>query len=75
LLNGWANGLGKQFKELVLVGATLCWVLWTSKNDMMFDNSTSKTFMQILYQGKYWLRQWGQLQKHEEHTQENNGSL
>jgi hypothetical protein len=37
---------------------------------MVFDNSLSKTFMQVLYRGTCWLRQWGQLQKHEEHAKE-----
>jgi hypothetical protein len=59
LFNGWANGLGRQFKKLVLVGSVaLCWALWTSRNDMVFNNSPSKTYMQVLYQGTYWLRQW-----------------
>jgi hypothetical protein len=71
LFNGWANGLEKQFKERVLMGAAaLRWALWTSRNDMVFDNSPSKTFMQVLYRVTYWLQQWGQLQKHEEHGKE-----
>jgi hypothetical protein len=32
----------------------------------MFDNSPIKTYMQVLYRGTYWLRQWPQLQWHED---------
>jgi hypothetical protein len=58
VFNGWATGIGNQFRNLVLVGAaTLCWVLLTSRNDIVFDNSLNKTYMQVLYQRTYWLRQ------------------
>jgi hypothetical protein len=31
LFNNWANGVGPQFKKLLLVGAaSLCWAMWTS---------------------------------------------
>jgi hypothetical protein len=49
---GWGAGLGNQFKSLILVGAgALCWALWTSRNDIVFDNSLIKTYMQVLYRG------------------------
>jgi hypothetical protein len=63
---GWVDGLGSQFKLLVLVAiAALCWALWTSRNDIVFDNSLIQTYMQVMYQGTYWLRLWAQLQWHE----------
>jgi hypothetical protein len=66
---GWVMGLGSQYKSLVLVRVTvLCWELWTSRNDIVFDNSSIKTYMQVLYRGMYWLCQWAQLQRHEDLT-------
>jgi hypothetical protein len=54
MFNGWVVGLGNQFKKLVLIGAAaLCWTLWTSRNDVVFDNSPIKTYMQVLYRGMY----------------------
>jgi hypothetical protein len=62
LFNGCATGLGKYFKNLVLVGVTaLCWALWTIRNDTVFDNAPIKTYMQVLFQGTYWLPQLAQL--------------
>jgi hypothetical protein len=50
VFNGWANGLGKQVKSLLLVGAAaLYWALWTSRNDIVFDNAPIKTYMQVLF--------------------------
>jgi hypothetical protein len=44
ICNGWPTGLGNHCRKLVLVGATaLCCALWTSINDMVFDNSPNKT--------------------------------
>jgi hypothetical protein len=37
---------------------------------MVFDNSSIKTYMQILYHGTYWLRLWAQLQKHEDRAKQ-----
>jgi hypothetical protein len=43
---GWVDGLGSQFKLLVLVAmAALCWTLWISRNDIVFDNLPIKTYM------------------------------
>ncbi|KAL5668919.1 hypothetical protein ACJX0J_021140, partial [Zea mays] len=34
-------------KQLLLVGAsTICWAIWLSRNDVVFDKSPMKTFMQ-----------------------------
>jgi hypothetical protein len=57
LFSVWANSLGQYMRKFVLTGvAALCWPLWTSRNDIVFDYSPIKTFMQVLYRGMYWLR-------------------
>lgn len=67
LFNDWACSVGSRLKKFMLVGASaLCWALWTCKNDIVFDKVPMKTYMQVLYRGTYWLREWAQLQKHEE---------
>jgi hypothetical protein len=46
------------------VGAsTICWAIWLSRNDVVFDKSPMKTFMQVIYSGTYWFRFWSQMQK------------
>jgi hypothetical protein len=46
--------------------ATLIWAMLTSRSDLVFDNSPTKTYMQVLFRGMYWLRLSTQLQRHEE---------
>jgi hypothetical protein len=39
---------------LILTGvASLCWALWLSRNDLMFDTCTQKTYMQVIYRATY----------------------
>jgi hypothetical protein len=46
LFSGWASGVGMQLKKFVLIGTSaLCWALWTSMNDIVFDKSPMKTYM------------------------------
>jgi hypothetical protein len=50
LFSGWANVLGYRVRKFFLTEAsTICWVVWTSRNEMVFDKSLLKTYMQVLY--------------------------
>jgi hypothetical protein len=67
LFHIWASAGGiKNRKLLLTVVAALIWALWTSGNDLVFDNSPTKTYMHVLFRGPYWLHQWAQLRRHEE---------
>jgi hypothetical protein len=67
LFNGWATTGGLKNRKLCFIGAAaLICVLWTSRNNLVFDNSPTKTYMQVLFRGTYWLRQWAQLQWRED---------
>jgi hypothetical protein len=69
LFNDWANGMGPHMRKGLLTGAAaLCWAMWTSRNDIVFDNAPTKTCMQVLYRGTHWLRYWAQLQRREEES-------
>jgi hypothetical protein len=47
LLNDWASVGGHKNYKLLLTGdAFLIWALWTSRNDLVFDNCPIKTYMQ-----------------------------
>jgi hypothetical protein len=54
-------------RKLLLIGAAaLIWAIWTSRNDIVFDNTPIKTYMQVLFRRTHWLRLWVKLQRHEE---------
>jgi hypothetical protein len=57
-------GLTKKIRKLILIGASaICWALWLSRNDMVFYNSPSMSYMQVLFNATYWLRSWAHLQR------------
>jgi hypothetical protein len=54
--------MGRNMRKLLLIGAAvLIWAIWTSKNDIIFDNIPI-TYMQVLYHGTHWLHLWAKLQ-------------
>jgi hypothetical protein len=67
LFTNWLLGIGLKSRKQILVEATaLCWAIWTSRNDIIFDNSPMKTYMQVVYRATYWCRLWVLLQTSEE---------
>jgi hypothetical protein len=56
--------LGGSFKrQLLATASAFYWTIWLSRNDIVFDKSPTKTFLQVLYQGMDWLQFWSQLEK------------
>ena len=67
LFGNWLRGVGTKLKRQLLVGASVvCWAIWLSRNDVVFDKSSTKTYLQVLYRGTHWLRFWAQLQRCDE---------
>ncbi len=63
MFDGWLLGVDKKKSKLILVGASaICWALWLTRNDMVFDKSPSISYMQVIFRATYWLRFWAQLQ-------------
>jgi len=50
MFGGWSK-LGQQKHNLlVLTGAAaLCWVIWLTTNDLVFNKCQPKTFLQVLF--------------------------
>jgi hypothetical protein len=63
----WLHQFGGTLKRQVLAGAsTFCWAIWLSRNELIFDKSPMKTFMQVLYRGTHWLWSWPQMERHDQ---------
>jgi len=57
------NGIPKQLKQLVLVGAAaLYWSVCLCRNTVIFCNKKS-SFLQVIFSTIYWLRTWAILQQ------------
>jgi hypothetical protein len=44
----------RKQRALVFIGvAGFCWALWLSRNDMVFQKSKRKSFLQVMFRGTY----------------------
>jgi hypothetical protein len=67
LFGAWLDGIPQNLMNQILLGAAaLCWEIWLNRNDMVFNNVKSNTFMQIIFRTTYWIHTWSQLHKVEE---------
>ena len=67
LFGSWSKLDGRQHNNLLLTeAAAFCWAIWITRNDMVFDKVQSKTLLQVLFRGTYWLRFWTLLQRSDE---------
>jgi hypothetical protein len=63
----WLRSFSHKQRNLVLVGvATFYWALWLSRNDVVFHKSKSKTILQVMFRGTFWIRSWSILSKEED---------
>jgi hypothetical protein len=64
LFGPWLRSFSKRQRNLVLVGiAALCWVVWISRNDLVFHKSQYKSILQVMFRATFWIRSWAILSK------------
>ena len=69
MFGNWLRGIDKQFSAHILVGAAaLCWALWLTRNDVIFNNKCVSSPMQVIHVCTRWLRIWSILQRPEDMT-------
>ena len=53
----WLGNIDAKFKRIIWMGAaTICWAMWLSRNDIIFNNMPIPSFLQVLFMGTYWAR-------------------
>ena len=58
------DGVDLNTKNLIITGVSvLCWAIWISRNDLVFNKAQMFTYLQVLFRGTHWLRLWTQLQR------------
>ena len=67
MFNGWLNGINKELMYKILVGASaLCWTIWLSRNDMVFNHFRVVTPLQVIFQETHWIHFLALLQKEDD---------
>jgi hypothetical protein len=55
---------GVIYNSLLLTAVpALCWTIWLTRNEVVFNKCRPETFLQVLFKGTHWLRQWARLQR------------
>jgi hypothetical protein len=56
------NGVNKDDRARIRIGVSaLCWSLWTSRNDIIFNKQTGTNFLQVIRRAAHWIQQWAYL--------------
>jgi hypothetical protein len=51
----WLQNIPTDDKKLILVGAgAMCWSIWLSWNDVVFNKSPICSFIQVIFRGTHW---------------------
>ena len=67
MFGSWLCGLTKSCKSLVYTGiAALCWAIWCSRIDTVFQKTKNQTSLQIIFMATYLTRACAILHKEED---------
>jgi hypothetical protein len=55
----WHNGVTKTDKQKIcIVVSVLCWSIWISRNDIIFNKHSGTNFLQVIRRATHWIQQW-----------------
>jgi hypothetical protein len=67
MFTGWLVGIDKKLKSQIFVGASvICWAIWLTRNNIVFDKVAAPSYLQLSSGGTYWTRFWSLLQNEED---------
>ena len=59
MFGNWLQGISKEMKPLVLLGAaTTCWSFWLCRNDLVFERKINPSSLHVIFSVIHWLRSW-----------------
>jgi hypothetical protein len=67
IFGAWIKSFSvKQRKHVLLGVAAVCWAIWLSRNDSVFQRSKPCSYLQVIFKSAFWIRSWSILTKEEE---------
>jgi hypothetical protein len=62
MFGNWLNGVNKKDKEHIHIGVSaICWSIWTSRNDIVFNKQKGTNFLQVILRAAHWIQLWAYL--------------
>jgi hypothetical protein len=57
MFGNWLNGVPKMDKANIRMGVSaLCWAIWTSRNDLVFNKKKGTNFLQVIRRALHWIQ-------------------
>jgi hypothetical protein len=54
-----SNGVKKEDKAHIRIGiSAICWSIWTSRNDIIFNRHKGTNFLQVILRAAQWIQLW-----------------
>jgi hypothetical protein len=52
MFTDWLGGINRKIKSQILIGASvICWVVWLTRNDIVFDKAIAPSYLQVIFRG------------------------
>jgi hypothetical protein len=62
MFGNWLNGVDRQSKTFICIGVSvLCWSIWRTRNDIIFNKKPSFHFLQVIHMVSHWDQLWALL--------------
>jgi hypothetical protein len=57
MFGNWLNGVNKKDKERIRIGVSaICWSIWTTRNDIVFNKQKETNFLQVILRAAHWIQ-------------------
>jgi hypothetical protein len=64
IFGGWLYGMSQKERQIFLIEiGVMLWVIWLSRNDVVFNKRSISSSMQVIFRGTHWTRTWENFQK------------
>jgi hypothetical protein len=59
IFGNWLNGVNKKDRDHIRIGiSAICWSIWTSRNDFVFNKQKGTNFLQVILRAVHWIQLW-----------------
>jgi hypothetical protein len=66
IFGAYIRGFHYKQRDCALLGVVaVCWAIWLSRNDVVFQRSIPNLWLQVIFRGAFWIRSWSILTKEE----------
>lgn len=67
MFGSWLRSFAPGIRCQIIMGmVAMCWAIWLIRNDAVFQKKVTNSYLEVIFKGTYWIRQWFLLSTEEE---------